>query len=63
MVHGRGVAPIRNTGRHLNHAGPHAHRGRPIQPGADDVHAAGQSTGALISLISPGGTYADEFSS
>jgi len=25
MVHGRGVASIRDTGRHLNHAGYHAH--------------------------------------
>jgi hypothetical protein len=32
MVHGRGVASIRDTWRHLNHAGSHAHRGRPIQP-------------------------------
>ena len=63
MVHGRGVASIRDTGRHLNHAGSHAHRGRPIQPSADEDYATGQSTGALIPIISPGGIYADEFSS
>ncbi|MBK5281562.1 MAG: phosphate-starvation-inducible PsiE family protein [Nitrospiraceae bacterium] len=41
----------------------HAHPGRPIQPGADDVYATGQSTGPIISIISLGGTYAYKFSS
>ena len=63
MVHGRGVASIRDIGRHLNHAGSHAHRGRSIQPGSNDAHATDQSTGALIFIISPGGTDADQCAS
>lgn len=63
LVHGRRVASIRDTGRHLNHAGFHSHRGRPIQSGADEVHAPDHSTGTLISIISPGGIYAYKFSS
>lgn len=55
---GRGVASIRDTGRHLNHAASHSHHGHPIQPGADEIHATDQSTGAIIPIILPGGTYA-----
>jgi uncharacterized membrane protein (DUF373 family) len=41
----------------------HPHRGRPIQPSADDSRTTDQSTGVLISIISPGGTDAYQCSS
>ena len=36
--------------------GSHANHSRTIQPCAADVHATSHSTGAIISIISPGGT-------
>ena len=44
----------------VTHAGCHAHRGRSIQPGDADGYGTDQLTGALIPIISPGGTYAYE---